>query len=126
MLVSVPPRPEFAHVLRTVAAGVAARMDLPVDDLDDLRIAIDEACAYLLDLGGPTTAIALRLAPSGVGLEALVSAVDGPTTAWPPRDLERSLAWLVLSGLSDEVDFLLDEGRPAIRIRKGTARGPST
>lgn len=122
VLVSVPASPGFAHVLRTVAAAFGARMDLSIDDLDDLRIAVDEAFAYLLDLGGATTAVALRLAPAGTAVEAILSAVDGPTDAWPPPSHATSLAWQVLTGLSDEVDLLLDEGRPAIRIAKGARR----
>lgn len=122
VLVSVPASSGFAHVLRTVAAAFGARMDLPIDDLDDLRIAVDEAFAYLLDLGGATTAIAMRLAPAGSSVEAVISAVDGPTDAWPPPGHGASLAWQVLTGLSDEVDLLLDEGRPAIRIAKTAHR----
>jgi anti-sigma regulatory factor (Ser/Thr protein kinase) len=41
VIATVPARAEFVHVLRTVVAAVAARLDLPYDALDDLRMAVD-------------------------------------------------------------------------------------
>ena len=44
--------------LRLTTASLAARCDLTVDDIEDLRLAVDEACALLLPHAGS------RLAPS--------------------------------------------------------------
>jgi serine/threonine-protein kinase RsbW len=92
VVVTVPSQAAFLHVLRSVAASVAARNDLPVDDIDDLRMAIDEASSQLLMLG-----------PSSMTL----------TPAF-----HESLAWNVLSVLSDELSFELPDGAPAIRVVK--------
>ena len=35
-------------MLRTATAGLAARLDFTLDEIEDLRIAVDEACALLL------------------------------------------------------------------------------
>ena len=40
---SVPARAEFVHVLRSVTAAVASRVPLSLDDVDDLRLAVDAA-----------------------------------------------------------------------------------
>ena len=38
----------YLSVLRTATAGLAARLDFTLDEIEDLRIAVDEACAMLL------------------------------------------------------------------------------
>jgi hypothetical protein len=43
--VTVPARAEFLHLIRSVVASVAARRDLSIDAIEDLRLAVDEACA---------------------------------------------------------------------------------
>src|SRR5919202_3533665 len=44
----VPADPAYLAVLRTATAGLAARLDLTLDEIEDLRIAVDEACALVL------------------------------------------------------------------------------
>ncbi|HEX9124196.1 MAG TPA: ATP-binding protein [Actinomycetota bacterium] len=121
--VSVPARAEFVRLLRMVAATVAAQHDLTFDAIEDLRIAVDEAAAQLLPVGGTT--LALRLTPTADGIRAEVTtdAFDAP---WPPDGIERSLAWQVLKGLSDEVAMERGDRGPLIRITKralGAAAG---
>lgn len=116
MAVDVPPRSEYLHVLRAVVAGMAARLDFSYDGIDDLKIAVDEACAQLLDASPDATTLSLELIPSDGGLEILVS-VDGAATAWPPERFEDSLAWQVLSALADET-HLEDGPGAAVRFRK--------
>lgn len=118
VVVTVPSQAAFVHVLRSVAASVAARTDLPVDDIDDLRMAIDEASSQLLLLGSSPATLTLRLRAIDGGVEAVVS-VDGSAPAdWPPSAFHDSLAWNVLSALSDELSFELPDGAPAIRVVK--------
>ena len=118
VVVTVPSQAAFVHVLRSVAASVAARIDLPVDDIDDLRMAVDEASSQLLMLVPSAGTLTLRLRAIDGGVEAVVS-VDGSAPAdWPPPAFLDSLAWNVLSGLSDELAFELPAGAPAIRVMK--------
>ena len=44
----LPAEPAYLSVLRTATAGLAARLDFTLDEIEDLRIAVDEACALLL------------------------------------------------------------------------------
>jgi serine/threonine-protein kinase RsbW len=118
VVVTTPARPEMVHVLRAVARSVAARLDFPYDDIDDLRISIDEACAQLLLVAADDATFTLRLSSSGGGIVALVALDAAPTGGWPPPGIEDSLAWRVLSGLSDDVSFELLPTGPAIRIVK--------
>ena len=112
----IPARAEFVHVLRSVAASAAARMNLNVDAIDDLRLSVDEACAELLKAVPTASMLELSIRRTGIDVEVVVSADADPGT-WPPHGHERTLAWQVLSGLSDEVTFERSSSGPAVRIR---------
>jgi serine/threonine-protein kinase RsbW len=118
VVVTAPARPEMVHVLRAVASSLAARLDFPYDDIDDLRISIDEACAQLLAVGGRAPTFTLRLTATAGGIQALVELNGGDAGRWPPDDLEDTLTWKVLSGLSDDVSFESRPDGPAIRVLK--------
>lgn len=45
---TVPADGGYLSVLRTATAGLAARLQFALDEIEDLRIAVDEACAMLL------------------------------------------------------------------------------
>ena len=117
--VSVPPETGSVQVLRAVTASVAARMNMPYDGIEDLRLAVDEACAWLLGLEREATSMTLRLRPMDDRLEAVVS-IDAAGRAWPPPDLEQSLSWKVLSELVDTVSLDAEASGPSIRLIKRT------
>ena len=74
---TVPARSEHLRVLRLVAASVAARLELDVDQLDDLRIAIDELCGGLIEHAVHGASLRLRLVGRSQCLEAEGSIVEG-------------------------------------------------
>jgi len=117
--VSVPPEAGHVHVLRAVTASVAARLPIPFDGIEDLRLAVDEACAWLLARGRSASAMTLGLRPLDDRLEAEVSidVADGP---WPPPDMEQSLPWRILSALVDSLTVDTDGASPSIRLTKRT------
>jgi serine/threonine-protein kinase RsbW len=51
--VRLPAAGAYLSVLRTATAGLAARLDFTLDEIEDLRIAVDEACAILLQQAVP-------------------------------------------------------------------------
>jgi serine/threonine-protein kinase RsbW len=114
--VTVPSRAEFVHVLRAVTATVASRVPVPFDGIEDLRLAVDEACAQLLALPGGT-ALTLTLRPLPDRLEAVVG-IDAPANGWPPPTLEQTLGWRVLTALVDSVALDDDGTTPSIRFTK--------
>ena len=117
--VSVPPEAGYVHVLRAVTASVAARLPIAFDGIEDLRLAVDEACAWLLARGRSASAMTLRLRPLDDRLEAEVS-IDVADGSWPPPDMEQSLPWRILSALVDTLSVDTDGGRPSIRVTKRT------
>ena len=58
---TVPASSEHLRVLRLVSASLAASVGLDVDQLDDLRIAVDELCAQLLEHAPAGALLGLKL-----------------------------------------------------------------
>lgn len=118
--VSVPAKPDFIHVLRSVVAAVAARAEFTFDSIDDLRLAVDEASAQLLSLTAPAKNLTLQITLTDEGGVEVVASTDADVAAsgWPPEGAERSLTWQVLSALADEARFERLDSGPALRLRK--------
>jgi len=115
--VTAPARPESVHVLRMVLAIVLAQVGLPVDEIEDLKIALSEAAAQLLRLKSSKT-ITMAIAEAGTGIRLVLTADDG-NQDWPPRDLENTLAWTVLTTLADDVSFDSVDGHARLGFAKG-------
>ena len=113
--ITVPARAEFLHVVRTVVGSVAARHDLTIDAIEDLRIAVDEACAQLLATRG--SSVTVEIAPVGDGVDAVCS-TDADVATWPPEGIQHSLATQVLQGLADSVAWERTAAGPSVRVGK--------
>jgi serine/threonine-protein kinase RsbW len=99
---TVPASPAYVAVVRTATAGLAARVDITLDRIEDLRIAVDEACAVLVQGAGRGAASDGVLRCRFVLHEqSLTIVVQGPATQLPQRD---SFAWSVLSALVDGLE----------------------
>jgi serine/threonine-protein kinase RsbW len=116
--ITVPARAEFLHVVRTVVGSVAARHDLTIDAIEDLRIAVDEACAQLLTVRGGHVTVAISGTAEGV---ETVCSTDADVAMWPPEGVQHSLATQVLQGLTDSVAWELSAAGPAVRVGKRSA-----
>src|SRR5438128_10113639 len=68
--VSVPAEPGFVALLRSVVAGVAGLRGFGVDAIEDLRLAIGEACADLLEQAPEGTVLGVDLEVAEGGIEA--------------------------------------------------------
>jgi serine/threonine-protein kinase RsbW len=101
--VKMPAESAYLSVLRTAAAGLAARLDFTLDEIEDLRIAIDEACAMLLSQAIPGTDLECVF-ELGVDQVTITVSVTAARPAMPARD---TFAWTVLSALAGTVDSRL-------------------
>ena len=120
--IKLPAAGAYLSVLRTATAGLAARLDFTLDEIEDLRIAVDEACAMLLAQAVPGADLdcTFTLAGDSIRVGVSVLTLDGQQ---PSRD---TFAWTVLSALAGEVDSTADvDDRVTITLlkrRSGAAR----
>lgn len=121
IIVTIPARAEFLHIVRSVAASVAARLDFPYDGIDELRLVVDEACSLLLGLPSLGRDLTVGVSP-GDGAVNVTVCVEAEPPAWPPERVEEGLTWQVLNGLADDAAFERWDGRPAVRLSKHVAK----
>ncbi|OHV33566.1 MULTISPECIES: hypothetical protein [Pseudofrankia] len=112
---TIPAAGAYLAVLRTATASLAARLDFTLDDIEDLRIAVDEASALLLVSAVPGSALecAFALSPGLMRVTVSVESLDGES---PSKD---TFAWTVLSALAGEVSSSIGPGnRVTIELAK--------
>jgi serine/threonine-protein kinase RsbW len=113
--VRLPATPVYLTVLRTTTASLAARLDFTLDEIEDLRIAVDEASCLLLAAARPDTELTcdFELVDDAISVTVAAYTSDG---RGPARD---SFAWTVLSALAGQVDAWTDaDGRQTISLVK--------
>jgi serine/threonine-protein kinase RsbW len=99
--VAVPARPDVLHLLRSVAASVGARVGLSVDDLEELRIAVDEAASLLLEHARDAERVLhLELDCDARTVVARIWLEPAPRDH-PDDDLVGSWGWRVISAVTD-------------------------
>lgn len=116
----LPAASGYLVLARTAVAAMCARLDYPLDRLEDVKLAVDEACTLLLSDTDPNQTLMLALEPGEEGaLRATVSAVTRHGKA--PK--QSSFAWTVLSALVEDVSAAVEAGQVSISLH--ASRGDS-
>ncbi|MGI8663072.1 MAG: ATP-binding protein [Acidimicrobiales bacterium] len=134
----LPARPEYLAVVRSVVTEVAeAASSLPAARIDDLRLAVTEACANAIDatrrssgshinlrceLDGAGVVVEVHDAAGGFDPDALV---PHPPVTKPDRlKFERGLGVPLMRALADEVTFRQERGGTTVRLVVGVGSRP--
>ncbi len=112
MHLTVPAVTAFVSVLRATVAGVGTRLDLDLDSVEDLRLAVNEAAAMLLEHGVADGRLACLVAVEDGGLRVRLSAAVHDAT--PPS--QTSFTWAVLSALVPDIDVQATDNRLRIDL----------
>lgn len=96
----VPASPTQLPAVRAMAGDLAMRMDFDLDAVEDLRLAVDEACATLaaIALGDSPLTVVFEATRDALRIDAWVPTAEGTDV---PRD---GFGWAVLHTLVDSVD----------------------
>jgi serine/threonine-protein kinase RsbW len=98
MAVRTSASAEVLPTLRTIAADLAMRLDFDLDAVEDLRMAVDEACSLLLPAASDGE-LACEYRWTGGRVEVSVSVLsDHPNLAG-----EDALGWQLLTALATSV-----------------------
>ena len=113
--IRMPAEGAYLSVLRTATAGLAARLDFTLDEIEDLRIAVDEACGLLLSQASAGADLDCDFTLAEDSMTIAVS-VPSQRAQLPARD---TFAWTVLSALAGSVDAWAGPGdRLTVMLRK--------
>lgn len=110
--------------IRAVASDLAARADFDLDAISDLRMAVDEACATLVDVAAPTSILrcVFHVRPEQIRVHAEVQAAQSDA-----KVSTDTFGWRVLQTLADDVEVEHQPGadgqRATVGIRLGKRAG---
>jgi serine/threonine-protein kinase RsbW len=112
----VPAAPEFLRISRIMAAGVASRVGFTLDEVEDLRIAIDELCFALVGARGRTGTITLRylLEPDQLAVEGIGRFSDGLGN----EPVLSAMSNQILAAVVDECELSAGVEGPQFRLVK--------
>jgi anti-sigma regulatory factor (Ser/Thr protein kinase) len=126
---SIPAQAAYVRLARLNAAALAHEIGFSVDDVEDLRMAVDEACTFLLettDLDAPRSvlegtdraaALHLRFVTDDGSLVVEAERVGDAVEALALGDL----AGIVLGATTDAFDWDAVPGRRRVRLVKTRA-----
>lgn len=113
--VTAPATADSIAILRAVAANVAARTEAPIDTVDDLRLAVAEACNRLL-IGAPSAdSLHMEMITAAGVLETRVMA-NAPAMGGLERDEASDLSWTIIRGLTDRAEHSIVDDRATITM----------
>jgi len=104
ILLKIPSKPDYISIARLACSAIGSRVGLDIDDIEDLKVSIGEACINSLSISKSDT-ISVDLI---IEEEKLIIKVSGVSEDIP-GDIEeskgRELGILIIKSLMDEVIF---------------------
>lgn len=110
----IPSKPDFISVARLTSSSIANKLGLNIDDIEDIKVSIAEACINALN---KSDEINIKFE---IEEDKLIMKVDNVS---PTKDIDEDLdkeielGILIIRSLMDEVNFI-DEGVEMIKYLK--------
>jgi hypothetical protein len=101
----IPPDPAYVRIARLAAGDMGGRVGFSIDELDDVRLAVDEMCAILIGARGDVLEIRMQARDRTLLVEARVP--DARAEIAPSE-----LSAMLLGALVDSCEFSV-RGRDA-------------
>ena len=118
--VSIPASPEYLKVVRLIVSGLASRLRFTIDDIEDLKIAVDELSAYLTGAQGRDGSLQIgfqihddRIEISGEGHFSAGTKVRTDLT---------EMSQMILETVVDAASLQQTDGVPSFTLTKTTKR----
>jgi serine/threonine-protein kinase RsbW len=129
----IPASPEYIAIARLVVSSiVTARRNLPDDRIDDLKLAVSEACTNAIEAYGPDGApcaervrilvqdddekLEVDVADSGPGFDPNELPIHPPVTDPERLNFERGLGIPLIRTLVDDVQFVSSPDGTSVRM----------
>lgn len=112
----IPASAEYVVLARLTATGIASRIGMSYDDIEDLRVIAAEVCRLLIgdeDTVTGTVSIAYSVTEASLEIEAV-----GHTSPPVPEPADDDLSVLLLSALAEEFDVSMRNGERRVLVVK--------
>ncbi len=117
VILEVPVGLEFLVVSRLVASGVGSVPGFTLEEIDEIKTAVDEGCALLGSERAPDDHLVLAFYLLDDEMVVEISAPEGPSVM--PDELVVS----ILEAMVDDHEVDVNSDRPALRFRKRRRSG---
>jgi serine/threonine-protein kinase RsbW len=116
VVLTVPALGEYARTVRIAAAELAARAEMSLDCIEDVRLAVEEAFVFARGRAeGPSLTFTFAVEPGAITLDVTPLA-EAPAEEAP--DSGERYARFILESICDEFALLPDAGTCTLRIVK--------
>jgi serine/threonine-protein kinase RsbW len=121
--ITLPATADLVALARFTAATLAAKADFDVEEIEDLRLAVDELCVMMIRMGGAGR-LALRFERERDELEVSCTQVGAPgsTVHREQMTADDGLSERILDALVDQHGSRLEGGEARVWLRKRQAR----
>ncbi len=112
IILTLPGKPEYVSVARLTVSGIASRMGFDVEAIEDIKLAVSEACTnaikhgckeavehYEINISTDENCLSISISDKGCGFE--MGKVDCPDTQNPR---EGGMGLFIIKTLMDEVN----------------------
>ena len=128
---AIPALAEYVGLVRLVVSSLASeRRDLDDDRVDDLKLAVSEACTNAVEANGSTSThervvvrcfeddqtFEVRIDDRGSGFDVANLPVHPPVTDPARLEFERGLGIPLIRALADEVEFRSSADGTSVRL----------
>lgn len=115
--IRIPASPAYLQVVRLVAAGLASRLGFTLDEIEDLKIAVDELSAYFTGTQGRDGSIEIRFGVHDDKRLEIVGVGDFAPGQKVRTDLTE-LSRMILDTVTDEASLTQVNGSPTFNLSK--------
>jgi len=112
----LPAASRYLRLARLTAAGLAGDLGFDMESLEDLRVAVDELCAAVIEGVSDSATLELRYQPIGRGIR-----IDGQIAAADGRVELHPVAEELLRMVADHYDLASTDGRRTFWVSKDPA-----
>lgn len=122
----IPSAPEYVGIVRHAVEGIARRMDFGVAEIEDIELAVGEACTNAVKHGCPNGnghKVEIRCVVLADGLQieitnSITNCEYPKVPITPDLGKEGGLGLFLIRKLVDEVDLLWDRDTATVRMLK--------
>jgi serine/threonine-protein kinase RsbW len=114
--IRIPASPAYLQVVRLIAAGLASRLGFTIDDIEDLKIAVDELSAYLTGAQGREGTLEIAFVIDGDRIE--ITGAGRFTAGIKVRTELTQFSRQILDTVADSASLEQTDGVPTFTVSK--------
>ena len=118
--IRIPAEPAYLNVVRLVVAGLASRLRFTIDEIEDLKIAVDELSAYLTGAQGRdgTMEISFVVGADRIEIRGEGAFAPGQKIRTDLTDFSR----MILQTVVDSASLEQTDGTPVFNLIKSRSK----